>query len=95
MFRACEARAACTDENPDVRTTVETLIKETEPRGDIVLREYSRQFGIRHSADFRLSQVGIEAARNRPSLRDIENFTFAQTPVRNFALEHRKLLPRI
>ena len=73
------------DEDTKVRNTVEGIIKDIEARGDVAVREYSRKFDNWDPADFRLSQDEIKAARNSLSAREIEDITFAQTQVRNFA----------
>ncbi len=73
------------DDDAKVRATVEGIIKAVEQRGDDAVREYSRQFDQWDPADFRLSQADIEAARKKLSAREIEDITFAQKQVRNFA----------
>ncbi|QHE88596.1 histidinol dehydrogenase [Hydrogenophaga sp. BPS33] len=73
------------EDDAKVRATVESIIKAVEQRGDDAVREYSRQFDQWDPADFRLSQVEIEAARKKLSAREIEDITFAQKQVRHFA----------
>jgi sulfopropanediol 3-dehydrogenase len=74
-----------TDDDAKVRTTVEGIIKAVEERGDAAVRDYSRQFDNWDPADFRLSTSDIEKARKSLSAREIEDITFAQKQVRNFA----------
>lgn len=73
------------DDDAKVRATVEGIIKDIETRGDEAVRAYSRQFDNWDPAAFRLTQADIEAARNSLSSREIEDITFAQKQVRQFA----------
>ncbi len=73
------------DDDAKVRSTVEGIIKDIEARGDSAVRDYSRKFDDWDPADFRLSQAQIEAAIKSLSPREIEDITFAQKQVRNFA----------
>ena len=73
------------DEDVKVRQTVEGIIKDVEVRGDEAVREYSKKFYNWDPSDFRLSQAEIEKARKALSAREIEDITFAQKQVRNFA----------
>jgi len=73
------------DEDVKVRQTVEGIIKDVESRGDEAVREYSKKFDNWDPSDFRLSQAEIEKARKALSDREIEDITFAQKQVRNFA----------
>lgn len=74
-----------TDDDAKVRVTVEGIIKAVEELGDAAVRDYSRQFDNWDPADFRLSTSDIEKARKSLSAREIEDITFAQKQVRNFA----------
>jgi len=73
------------DDDAKVRQTVEDIIKDVEARGDKAVREYSKKFDNWDPSDFRLSQAEIEKARKALSPREIEDITFAQKQVRNFA----------
>ena len=73
------------DDDAKVRATVEGIIKDIETRGDEAVSAYSRQFDNWDPADFRLTQADVEAARNSLSSREIEDITFAQKQVRQFA----------
>ena len=73
------------DDDAKVRATVESIIKDIESRGDEAVREYSKKFDHWDPANFRLSQADIEAAKKALSAREIEDITFAQKQVRNFA----------
>lgn len=73
------------DDDAKVRQTVEDIIRDVEVRGDVAVREYSKKFDNWDPSDFRLSQAEIEKARKALSPREIEDITFAQKQVRNFA----------
>ena len=73
------------DDDAKVRATVEGIIKAVEARGDAAVREFSQQFDRWDPADFRLSAAEIEKARKSLSVREIEDITFAQKQIRNFA----------
>ncbi len=73
------------DDDAKVRATVEGIIKDIEARGDEAVRDYSKKFDNWDPADFRLSKADIEAAKKALSAREIEDITFAQKQVRNFA----------
>jgi len=73
------------DEDAKVRQTVENIIKDVEVRGDEAVKEHSKKFDNWDPSDFRLSQAEIEKARKVLSPREIEDITFAQKQVRNFA----------
>ena len=80
--RDMQARA---DDDTQVRTTVEGIIRDIERRGDEAVREYSRKFDNWDPEDFRLGADAIEKARRSLSAREIEDIAFAQKQVRNFA----------
>ncbi len=73
------------EDDAKVRHTVETIIKDVEVRGDEAVREYSKKFDNWDPSDFRLTQAEIEKAKKALSPREIEDITFAQKQVRNFA----------
>jgi sulfopropanediol 3-dehydrogenase len=73
------------EDDANVKATVESIIKDIEARGDAAVHEYSQKFDNWDPADFRLSMTEIEAARKKLSAREIEDITFAQSQVRNFA----------
>ncbi len=73
------------DDDAIVRQTVEGIIKDVEANGDSAVREYSKKFDNWDPTDFRLSQADIEKAYKALSPREIEDITFAQKQVRNFA----------
>ena len=77
------------EDDAKVRATVEAIIQDIGERGDAALRSYSRKFDNWDPADFRLSMAEIEAARKSLSAREIEDITFAQKQIRNFAQVQR------
>lgn len=77
------------EDDAKVRATVEGIIQDIEARGDDAVHEYSRKFDGWDPADFRLSNAEIEAARSLLSPREIEDITFAQAQIRNFAQVQR------
>jgi sulfopropanediol 3-dehydrogenase len=80
-----QSAAAHADADAKVRTTVESILKDIEARGDDAVRQYSRQFDQWDPADFTLSQAAIEAAVKQLSPREVEDIRFAQAQVRGFA----------
>ena len=73
------------EDDAQVRTTVEGILKDIEQRGDDAVRAYSRKFDNWDPASFTLSQADIEAAIRKLSPREVEDIRFAQTQIRNFA----------
>ena len=73
------------DEDSKVREKVEAMIKDIEAHGDEAVRQYSKTFDNWDPLEFRLTQADIEVARKSLSAREIEDITFAQKQVRNFA----------
>jgi sulfopropanediol 3-dehydrogenase len=84
LKRGKDAQARAEDDAA-VRATVESIIKDVETRGDAAVRDYSRKFDNWDPADFRLSPAEIEAAMKSLSPREIEDITFAQKQIRDFA----------
>jgi sulfopropanediol 3-dehydrogenase len=73
-----------------VRDTVETILTDIAERGDAAVRELSVKFDKWDRDDYRLTEQEIEACLSQLSKRDIEDITFAQTQVRNFAQRQRE-----
>ncbi len=73
------------EDDAQVRTTVEGILKDIEQRGDDAVRAYSRKFDNWDPASFTLSRSDIEAAIRKLSPREVEDIRFAQTQIRNFA----------
>ncbi len=73
------------DDDAQVRSTVEAILKDVQARGDEAVREYSRKFDGWDPASFTLSQADIEAAVRKLSAREVEDIRFAQKQIRNFA----------
>ena len=72
-----------------VRNVVEGILADISTRGDEAVRELSVRFDKWDRDDYRLSDREIEACLSQLSSRDIEDITFAQTQVRNFAQHQR------
>src|SRR5262245_51935047 len=68
-----------------VRETVEDILVEVEARKDVAIRDLSEKFDKWSPADFRLSPTEIERAIAEVPRRDLDDITFAQAQVRNFA----------
>ncbi len=73
-----------------VRETVEAILGDIAQRGDAAVRELSIKFDKYERDDYRLSDREIEACLSKLSKRDIDDITFAQTQVRNFARKQRE-----
>jgi len=87
--------AGVADADRKVRETVETILADVAARGDAAVRELSIRFDKWDRDSYRLSDREIEVCLSRLSKRDIEDITFAQTQVRNFAQHQRNALQDI
>ncbi len=72
-----------------VRETVEQILADIASRGDAAVRELSIRFDNWDRDDYRLSDSEIEGCLSQLRKRDIEDISFAQTQVRNFAQQQR------
>ena len=86
-----DAEAVAADQQ-HVRETVEQLIADIRARGDAAVRHYSQTFDGWSPASFRLSDADIQSCVDSMSASDIADIEFAQTQIRNFALEQRAAL---
>jgi sulfopropanediol 3-dehydrogenase len=75
-----------------VREVVENIITQIENRGDVAVREFSKQFDDWEPQHFRLSESDIQKAISQVHARDLEDIKFAQDQVRNFAQKQRETL---
>ena len=83
---------AKSEQQAEVRRVVEKILEAISQRGEIAVREYSAQFDRWEPEEFRLSASDVQAcldAVDEQTLRDIE---FAQTQIRQFALQQRAAL---
>jgi sulfopropanediol 3-dehydrogenase len=80
------------ENNQQVRNTVEAILSEIVARGEQALREYSEKFDHWSPVSFRLSESEIDACVRALPKQVIEDITFAQTQIRNFALAQRAAL---
>ncbi|HMO29631.1 histidinol dehydrogenase [Enterovirga sp.] len=83
---AAEVAAADTK----VRAAVEAILADIATRGDTAVRELSVTFDKWDRENYRLTESEIENCLSQLSKRDIEDITFAQTQVRNFAQKQRE-----
>ncbi len=84
-----KSEAERSNDDADVRRTVEAALADIEARGDDAVRDMSARFDKYEPASFRLSEQEIEALIARVAPRDLEDIRFAQTQVRNFAQAQR------
>jgi sulfopropanediol 3-dehydrogenase len=78
-----ETRA--TGRDPQVVESVRAIIADIRERGDVAVREYSQKFDKWSPAEFRLGREEIDRIVARVPAQVIEDITFAQKQVRNFA----------
>ena len=77
------------EDDSKVRATVEAILADIEKRGDAAVRELSVKFDHWDRKDFRLTDAEIKDCLSQLSQRNLDDITFAQTQVRNFA-QHQK-----
>ncbi len=77
------------EDDAKVRKIVEDTLADIETRGDAAVRDLSEKFDKYSPPSFRLSPSEIEAAMAKVSTRDMEDITFAQDQIRNFAQAQR------
>jgi sulfopropanediol 3-dehydrogenase len=75
--------------NRQVQDTVAKIIADVKLRGDTAVRELSGRFDHWSPANFRLSHEEIASQVAQVSRQTIDDITFAQAQIRNFA-EHQK-----
>jgi sulfopropanediol 3-dehydrogenase len=75
--------------NRQVQDTVANIIADVKLRGDAAVRELSGRFDHWSPPSFRLSQEEIASQVAQVSRQTIDDITFAQAQIRNFA-EHQK-----
>lgn len=81
--------SAVAAEDARVRAVVEEIIADVVKRGDEAVRVLSERFDKWSPATFRLSAAEIERCVAALPQRAIEDITFAQTQIRNFAQVQR------
>ena len=87
--RSLDAKA---EDAAKVKAAVEGVLADIQARGDAAVRQYSETFDKWNPATFRLSQAEIDACFAALTPRQIEDITFAQAQVRNFALHQKAAL---
>ena len=75
-----------------VRDIVTGIVEDIEKRGETALREISEKFDKWNPPAFRLSKQEIDECLSQLSQRSIDDITFAQQQVRNFAKSQRASL---
>ncbi len=85
-----QTEAAAADQK--VREAVELILADIAARGDAAVRELSVKFDKWDRDDYRLSHAEIEGCLAQLTKRDLEDITFAQTQVRQFAQHQRDAL---
>lgn len=73
----------------EVRRSVEAILADIEARGDHAVREMSEKFDRFSPASFRLSQEDIDALIAQVPAKDLDDIRFAQEQVRKFAQAQR------
>lgn len=79
-------------EDVRVRHAVEQILADIDARGDRALREYSERFDRWSPESFRLSDAEIKACYAKLSKQSIEDITFAQAQIREFAQAQKDAL---
>jgi sulfopropanediol 3-dehydrogenase len=85
-------QAEAAEADAQVRETVGRILADIAGRGDQAVRELSVRFDGWDRDDYRLTPSEIEGCLSRLGRRDIEDITFAQAQVRNFARLQREAL---
>ena len=92
MAEARGDQAEAAEADAKVRETVERILADVARRGDAAVRELSVRFDGWDRDDYRLTPSEIEGCLSRLRRRDLEDITFAQEQVRNFARHQRQAL---
>lgn len=71
--------------NSQVRTTVESIIRDIEQQGEAAVRTYSKRFDQWNPPSLRLSQEDIQACIDSLPAQAIDDIKFAQAQIRRFA----------
>ena len=79
------AEQSRSEDDAQVKATVEGILKDIEARGDAAVRDYSARFDKYSPAVFRLSDEEIQSLVAEVAPQDLEDIKFAQAQVRNFA----------
>ncbi len=73
------------DDDAQVRATVEATLNDIEARGDAAVRDLSQKFDSYAPTAFRLTASEIEALMQKVPAQDMADIKFAQAQVRRFA----------
>ena len=74
-----------TNENQEVKSIVENIIRDIELNGDVAVKEYSGKFDKWTPKSFKLTSEEIKACYDQLSEQEISDIKWAQKQVRNFA----------
>jgi sulfopropanediol 3-dehydrogenase len=83
---------AKSEQQAEVRRIVEGILGDIAERGEAAVREYSEKFDRWAPNEFRLSAAEIQACLDAVEERTLRDIEFAQTQIRNFALQQRAAL---
>lgn len=83
---------AKSEQQAEVRRIVEGILADIAARGEAAVREYSEKFDRWTPNEFRLSAAEIQACLDAVEERTLRDIEFAQTQIRNFALQQRAAL---
>jgi len=78
-----------------VRQTVESILTDVKKRGDEAVREMSQQFDKWSPTNFKLSKSELDAIVAKVPQSTLDDITFAQAQIRNFAQHQRAALKDI
>ena len=84
-----------TQDDRQVRTTVESILLDIERRGDAAVRDLSTRFDRWDRSDYRLTGAEIRDCLGQLTHRNLEDIAFAQKQVRNFAERQREAITDI
>ena len=78
-----------------IRTTVESVLRDIESRGDVAVRELSKKFDNWEPESFKLSHDEIDSCIKILPNQAIDDIKFAQSQIRNFASVQKSALKDI
>ena len=89
------SEAARSEDNTNVKNSVEEILATIEADGDKAIRMLSRKFDNYEPKHFQLTEQEIEASISKVSKRDIEDIKYAQTQIQRFAEAQLKSMKNI
>src|SRR5579862_3429343 len=91
-LKSGQSAATKAENTLQVRNIVESILSDIAAHGEKAVRQYSEKFDKWSPPSFRLSEAEIAACIRSLPPQVIEDITFAQTQIRNFALVQRAAL---